>query len=436
MVPVWRDSEALLRLLHSVPDDPRVEVAIGATATDASALRAAVRGFPRVTVTAAPPGRAAQMNAAARTAAGAWLLFLHADSRLPEGWMTVFERLSSSDVVGGAFRFALDDPGWRARVIERGVAARVRLFHLPYGDQGLFVRRTIFDAAGGFPSLPLMEDVAFVRRMRQRGPLHFSTLAVVTSARRWHRDGWVRRTTGNWLLLLQYLAGADVRRLARRYTNRRDIVLAVLARAPSAGGKSRLFASLGRPFDPALGLALLSDTLRAAGAVDGVDRAIVYTPPDAYDEIRAAAGDAPQLLAQRGSDLGARMAAAIDDLLGLGYAGVVLIGSDLPTVPPAALRLAADALQREDCLVIGPAEDGGFYLLGARRPIGDLFAGIEWSTPRVFDETVAAARRLGIRVVRTPAWFDVDDADSLARAAADERAVHTRVWCAAQDALG
>src|SRR5688500_12281657 len=135
--------------------------------------------------------RAAQMNAGAARASGDWLLFLHADSRLPPGWEDRL-RAAPAAAIGGWFRFALDDPAWQARVIERGVAWRVRLLRLPYGDQGVFVRRDAFRQLGGFAPLPLLEDVDFVRRLRRAGPVFEVPLPLLTSSRRWRRDGWLR----------------------------------------------------------------------------------------------------------------------------------------------------------------------------------------------------------------------------------------------------
>ncbi|HEY6360144.1 MAG TPA: hypothetical protein VIX63_03530, partial [Vicinamibacterales bacterium] len=122
------------------------------------------------------------------------------------------------DAVGGWFRFALDDAAWQARVIERGVAWRVRLFGLPYGDQGLFVRRDTFRTLGGFRELPLMEDVEFVRRLGRAGRPFELPLPLVTSSRRWRRDGWWRRSARNLAILACYLAGVSPARLARWYS--------------------------------------------------------------------------------------------------------------------------------------------------------------------------------------------------------------------------
>jgi hypothetical protein len=156
------------------------------------------------------------MNEGASRAAGDWLLFLHADSRLPRGWDAAILGLPGA-VVGGWFRFALDDGAWQARLIERGVAWRVRLLQLPYGDQGFFVRRRIFADLGGFAPLPLLEDVEFVRRLRRAGRVVELPLPLLTSARRWRNDGWFRRSARNAVIIAAYLAGVSPARLARWY---------------------------------------------------------------------------------------------------------------------------------------------------------------------------------------------------------------------------
>jgi len=163
-------------------------------------------------------GRGVQMNAGAKRARGRWIVFLHADTRLGAGWLDLLRRLDDRPtVVGGSFRFALDSPARWARWIERGVRLRVRWFDLPYGDQALFARRDVFGELRGYADLPLMEDVDFIRRLRGRGPLEHADVPALTSARRWERDGWVRRTVGNVALILLFLAGWSPAWLAQRY---------------------------------------------------------------------------------------------------------------------------------------------------------------------------------------------------------------------------
>jgi rSAM/selenodomain-associated transferase 2 len=222
VIPVLHDAAPLAALLPGLPTapvDPAVEIIVvdGAQSSD-SAMDELRERYPGVAWMRSPPGRGVQMNEGARRARGRWLVFLHADTRLGAGWMDVLRRLDAQPwVAGGSFRFALDSPRRCARWIEWGVRIRVRLFDLPYGDQGLFVRRALFEELGGYRELPLMEDVDFILRLRRRGRLSHAAVPALTSARRWERDGWFRRTLENSVLLALFLAGRRPERLASRY---------------------------------------------------------------------------------------------------------------------------------------------------------------------------------------------------------------------------
>lgn len=169
------------------------------------------------TVLVSPPGRGVQLDLGARAARGSWIVFLHADTRLEAGWAEALAAVPAS-AVGGAFRFAIDGPRLGYRLVEAAVALRCALFRLPYGDQAVFVRRSAYAEAGGFPPYPLMEDVAFVRRLRRRGPLVFLAPRAFTSARRWERHGVVGTSVRNLWLLAQYAAGRPPAALAARYS--------------------------------------------------------------------------------------------------------------------------------------------------------------------------------------------------------------------------
>lgn len=238
-------------------------------------------------------------------------------------------------------------------------------------------------------------------------------------------------------------------------------VVAVMARAPSAPGKSRLLASLGlaetRPegrdasqptasSSPGraeiggaavrLRTALLRDTLAQLKGVDAA-LAILFTPVSGEAELRCLAGLAVTMLPQRGRHLGARMRAGLADLFAVGFDGVVLVGSDLPTLPSAYLRQAIEALGGSpNALVLGPAADGGYHLLGTRQVHAAIFRGVAWGTARVLQQTVRAATAIDARVVLLPPWTDVDLAADLAHvcvtpAGSPECARHTRAWLAA-----
>ncbi|MBC4014337.1 TIGR04283 family arsenosugar biosynthesis glycosyltransferase [Siccirubricoccus deserti] len=180
---------------------------------------AAVARAAGARVVVAPRGRGIQLAAGATAAAGDWLLFLHADTRPEPGWATVvrgFIAAPGSTGRAGYFRFALDDTASEARRLERAVAWRCRVLALPYGDQGLLISRTLYDATGGFRPLPLMEDVDLVRRLgRQR--LVALPAAAVTSAERWRRDGWRRRSARNLLCLSLWFLGVPPRLIRKVY---------------------------------------------------------------------------------------------------------------------------------------------------------------------------------------------------------------------------
>lgn len=215
VIPVLNDAEAVERLVGQIGPDVQVEVVIVDGGLDVRLDRVAgTRPGTRVIRTGA--GRARQMNAGAGDASGEWLLFLHADSQLPPGWREAMAAIPDA-AIGGWFEFALDDAAWQARVIERLVRWRVRLMRLPYGDQGLFVRRAVFGEMGGFADLPFLEDVDFVRRLGAAGPVAEVPLPLRTSARRWRRDGWFRRSARNSLIVGLYFAGVSPARLARWY---------------------------------------------------------------------------------------------------------------------------------------------------------------------------------------------------------------------------
>jgi len=147
---------------------------------------------------------------------------------------------------------------------------------------------------------------------------------------------------------------------------------------------------------------------------------VAFEPVDCAEAFRELTPVRFEIFPQSGADLGARLVHAFQTIFGLGADKVVAIGSDSPTLPPENLDLAFRKLDDHD-LVLGPAEDGGYYLIGLNQPRRELFAGIEWSSDAVFASTIAAAANLKLDFESLPFWYDVDDVISLRRAAADDR---------------
>jgi rSAM/selenodomain-associated transferase 2 len=170
-----------------------------------------------VTVISGKPGRGRQLKAGAERASGDWLLFLHADTQLGDGWMlAVQDHMANHFDKAGVFRFQLDDQTASARRLERIVDWRCRLFALPYGDQGLLISRTLYDEIGGFSDIPIMEDVEMARRLG-RSRLRYLEVPAVTSAARYRRDGYLKRMGRNLVCLSLYFAGVSPERIRKIY---------------------------------------------------------------------------------------------------------------------------------------------------------------------------------------------------------------------------
>ena len=194
----------------------------------------------------------------------------------------------------------------------------------------------------------------------------------------------------------------------------------LMAKAPRVGSvKTRLIpplsadeaAELSRCFirDMAANVAEVADARRGVGIV-------AFTPPDDTAAFEDLLPPSFHLLPQRGSDLGERLLHAAEDLLSAGFAAVCLINADSPTLPQARLTEAAALLRRTgDRVVLGEADDGGYYLIGLKRAHGHMFHRIDWSTSRVFKQSAERAREIGLDVARLAPWYDVDDAATISR---------------------
>lgn len=165
-------------------------------------------------------GRGRQLNAGVRAATGDVLLFLHADCWLePQAAEQIETVLREDSVIGGAFCQRIDHERPIFRWLERGNAARVRWRHMPYGDQGIFIRRSAFEAVGGFAEVRLMEDVLLMREIRRRGwRLELLPGPIHVDPRRWLKHGVVRQTLRNWALLAGLKLGISPDRLAEFYS--------------------------------------------------------------------------------------------------------------------------------------------------------------------------------------------------------------------------
>lgn len=222
IIPVLNEAaqiESRLKSLQNLRQQGHELILVDGGSSDHSA-DLAQRFVDQVVVT--NRGRALQMNAGAAAASGDWLLFLHLDTQLPEPSADLFADLFADRIAGsghewGWFDVRLSNPRWPYRIIAWHMNRRARLTRVCTGDQAMFIRRSVFAALGGFPELPLMEDVAISKQLRRRhAPLVLPGPAV-TSARRWERHGVLRTVLLMWWLRLLYWLGVSPGRLVDLY---------------------------------------------------------------------------------------------------------------------------------------------------------------------------------------------------------------------------
>jgi uncharacterized protein len=199
--------------------------------------------------------------------------------------------------------------------------------------------------------------------------------------------------------------------------NRLSIAIAIMCKAPASGqSKTRLSPPLHPDECAEISACFISDLAQTIDGLtaEGVVGCAVYTPLGSETTLRKLLPDGFALTLQSDGTFGERLWQGCVDLLSQGHTGVILVNSDSPTLPLSILRAAVNAVRSADCVVLSPAHDGGYTLIGLSKPHRRLFADIPWSTNAVYDLTLVRARESGLPVVNVPGWYDVDDAASLA----------------------
>ncbi|MDE0555439.1 MAG: TIGR04283 family arsenosugar biosynthesis glycosyltransferase [Candidatus Poribacteria bacterium] len=215
IIPVLNEAKILEKTLSQLQPElgSHELIVVDGGSTDASVRIAEKYGR----VITSERGRAKQLNAGAAAATGEILIFLHADIWLESGALAAVVTALSSGYVGGGFRQKIDAEGFLYRLIEMGGDLRGRYLKVFYGDSGIFLTRMDFEKLGGFPDVPIMEEMKFSRELRCLGKTTLLTPYIHISARRWEASGIVRTTLKNWLITLLYFFGVSPGKLARLY---------------------------------------------------------------------------------------------------------------------------------------------------------------------------------------------------------------------------
>ncbi|MBD1924814.1 TIGR04283 family arsenosugar biosynthesis glycosyltransferase [Trichocoleus sp. FACHB-90] len=220
IIPVLNEASRIRLNLASFEKATNVEVIVvdGGSQDETVAIAKSLG----MQVLSAAAGRDRQMNAGAKVATGDILLFLHADTRLPVGFdAMVRQALAQRGTIAGAFELKIDARMRSLRLVEKMVNWRSRFLHLPYGDQAIFLKASVFHEIGGFPHLPIMEDFEFILRLRRLGNITLVPASVLTSARRWQKLGVLKTTLINQIVIIGYFLGFSPSQLAKFYRTRK-----------------------------------------------------------------------------------------------------------------------------------------------------------------------------------------------------------------------
>ncbi len=223
IIPVFNEASIIQETLKHLKDESNTEVIVVDGGSQDQTVKL-VQGLGVKVIHCSTKGRANQMNFAAENAIGEILLFLHADTYLPSGYQDLIkEALSQPKTIAGAFELAIAGQQPLLRWVEAIVNLRSRFFSLPYGDQALFIKASIFVETGGFPNLPIMEDFEFIQRLKRLGKITIVSAAVLTSGRRWQTLGVLKTTLINQLVIIGYYLGISPTQLVRLYQGKQRL---------------------------------------------------------------------------------------------------------------------------------------------------------------------------------------------------------------------
>jgi rSAM/selenodomain-associated transferase 2/rSAM/selenodomain-associated transferase 1 len=405
------------RIAHVRSLRPDVEIVVADGGSTDNTLASA--GEQNVLIATSEPGRGIQCNAGAAIASGDILVFLHADTELPEDAFVQLEEYFANDNVQiGTFKLSFDMDHWLLRLY--CLPSELNLAFTRFGDQCIVVRKSFFLSLGGFPGWRLFEDLALTNRARKQTRIYRFPGKVRTSARRFIRNGIIRQQVLNIWYTLQYFMGVSPDELAGKYEDamkRKNLGgVVVFSRFPHVGRvKSRLAKSLGAEKATEVYRLCAENIFRECERLCAEVCLYVFFD-DEKDTERGARWAGPKFTshAQAEGDLGQRLAHAFKITFNRGVQKVVLLASDVPDITSKVISDAIHALDSND-VVIGPCHDGGYYLIGMKKSNPELFDNISWSTEHVYKQTMAIIRKSGLQVCELPELIDIDTEEDLLR---------------------
>lgn len=362
-------------------------------------------------------GRGNQLNLGAEKASSDILIFLHADTVLPKNSNSLIDNIFTNKKVQVAtfkMNFDIDN-----RILNfYSWFTRFDSIFTRFGDCGIVVRKSYFKEGNHFPKWKLFEDVHFLRTARKKAGVFTVPEFVTTSARRFLQNGFIRTQLRNFVYIIQYLIYGKPKSLYSKYNKMKNFnkkAVIVFAKYPQKGKvKTRLASTLGERFAADFYKVCAEHTFKEILKVNKNDTRhfLFYSDENDKNKIRKWTHFKFLLFNQQGEDLGEKMLNAFHSVFKNDVSKSIIIGTDLPDISSYIINDAFELLNESD-VVLGPATDGGYYLLGMKKIIKELFIELPWSTEKLFRQTLKVINDLNLQVSILPELSDIDTESDL-----------------------
>lgn len=361
-------------------------------------------------------GRGRQLNAGVKFAKGEILIFLHADTFLPENAFKLMDNFFINE--GNKIcRFLLGfDVEHRALNLYTSFSKYDTLF-TRFGDSAVIVRKSFFDILGGFPDTGIFEDVQFFQKAKRLANISILPGKAISSARRFVRNGIIKQQLINGVLFLGCLLKVSPDTLTSIYNitfkKKNSNSLIIFLRYPKIGTvKTRLACTTTNKFALHFYKRCVTEIIHEIKKVSQLKKYIFYSGKNEKLDVRKWLGKNFFYVPQEGNDLGGRMKDAFQNVFSHGTEKAIIVGTDVPDLNKGIVEQAIEALDNAD-VVIGPSKDGGYYLLGMKKFHGSLFEEMKYSTSSVFPETISKIEKLGLEYFVLPELHDIDNEEEL-----------------------
>lgn len=361
-------------------------------------------------------GRGQQLNDGAKAASGEILIFLHADTFLPENAFNLIDDFFANPK-NKICRFLLGFD-FNHKILNLYTAfSKFDTLFTRFGDSAIIIRKDFFNKLNGFENSEAFEDVDFLKRASQLSKVEILDDRVISSSRRFIQNGVIYQQLLNIYLFIGYLLKIKIQTLSKMYNqktnkSKTDSVIIFLRYPRNGQVKTRLAKTTSSEFATNFYKACAENLVRITKKISSINRFAFFSNKAESEEIKSWLGGKLFYAHQEGDDLGSRMKNAFEKVFSTGSQKVIIIGTDIPDLSKELICNAFNSLDTND-VVIGPSEDGGYYLLGVKKMHAKLFERIEYSTSSVLSETLARVKDLNLTYHLLPVLPDIDTEEDL-----------------------